>query len=155
MCGIARLIWLVHRPTSLYTRSTNPKWVIGVGKAKTARKLYDCTKCPGYCCSYPIIQVNKRDLQRIANYFGIGVRAAKKKYTVRREDEDMTMRRKADTHFGRICQFFDIKKRNCTIYEARPLACRGYPEVPRCGYYEFLKFERDLQQDKTIVALTS
>ena len=22
-----------------------------------ARKLYDCTKCPGYCCSYPVIEV--------------------------------------------------------------------------------------------------
>ena len=125
-----------------------------VGSVVTVRKSYNCTKCPGYCCSYPIIALNKRDLARLARYFGISERAAKQKYTVPREDEEMTMRRKADEHFGRICQFFDTKKRNCTIYEARPLACRGYPETPRCGYYEFLKFERRLQDDKELVAHT-
>jgi len=125
-----------------------------VGSVVTVRKSYNCTKCPGYCCSYPIIALNKRDLARLARYFGISERAAKQKYTVPREDEDMTMRRKADKHFGRICQFFDIEKRNCTIYEARPLACRGYPETPHCGYYEFLKFERRLQDDKDLVAHT-
>jgi uncharacterized protein len=123
-----------------------------VGTTPKVRVNYNCSKCPGYCCSYPIIPLNKRDLARLARYFGIGERAAKQKYTVPREGEDMTMRRKADTHFGRICQFFDTEKRNCTIYEARPLACRGYPEVPRCGYYEFLKFERKLQDDKEMVA---
>lgn len=126
--------------------------VVAVSTAPKVRKSYNCAKCPGYCCSYPIIALNERDLARLARYFGISERAAKKKYTVPREDEDMTMRRKADVHFGRICQFFDSEKRNCTIYEARPLACRGYPEVARCGYYEFLKFERKLQDDKDMVA---
>ena len=63
---------------------------------------YNCSKCPGYCCSYPIIPLNKRDLARLARYFGLSERATKKKYTVPRDDEDMTMRRKADKHFGRI-----------------------------------------------------
>ena len=138
----------------LYTERANPFLGDAVSKSEPVRKTYNCAKCPGYCCSYPIIPLNKRDMQRLANYFGLSVREAKKKYTVPREDEEMTMRRKADTHFGRICQFFDTEKRNCTIYEARPLACRGYPEVPHCGYYEFLKFERKLQDDKDLVALT-
>jgi len=137
----------------LYSRNANPHRVMAVSTPKL-RKSYDCAKCPGYCCSYPIIQLNKRDIERLARYFGISVREAKKKYTVPREDEPMTMRRKADEHFGRICQFFDSEKRNCTIYEARPLACRGYPEVAHCGYYEFLKFERRLQEDKELVAST-
>ena len=118
------------------------------------RKNYNCAKCPGYCCSYPIIPLNKRDLTRLARYFGLSERETKKKYTVPRENEDMTMRRKADKHFGRICQFFHTENRNCTIYEGRPLACRGDPETPRCGYYEFLKFERNLQEDKDMVAHT-
>jgi signal transduction histidine kinase len=37
------------------------------------------------------------------------------------------MRRKGDKHFGRICQFFDTNERRCTIYAARPAACRDYP----------------------------
>jgi len=123
-----------------------------VASTPKVRPSYNCSKCPGYCCSYPIIPLNKRDLARLARYFGISERAAKRKYTVPREGEEMTMRRKADVHFGRICQFFDTEKRNCTIYEGRPLACRGYPEVSRCGYYEFLKFERGLQDDPEMVA---
>jgi len=117
-------------------------------------KTYDCSKCPGYCCSYPIIPLTKRDLERLAKHFGLSFREAKKKYTVPRDDEKYTMRRKADVHFGRVCQFFDTEKRNCTIYKARPLACREYPEAHRCGYYEFLKFERRLQEDPEFVATT-
>jgi len=42
----------------------------------------------------------------------------------------------------------------CTIYEARPGVCRKYPDSNRCGYYEFLKFEREQQGDEEMVALT-
>ena len=115
---------------------------------------YDCTKCPGYCCYYPVIHITRNDLKRIARHFGLGFRAAKKKFTVARDDEPLTMKRKADRHFGRVCQFFDTRKRCCSIYEARPSTCRKYPDGPRCGYYEFLKFERDLQDDDKFIATT-
>ena len=118
------------------------------------RKLFDCSKCPGYCCSYPIIPLNKRDVWRLARYFGLGFRQAKKKFTYPQEDEKYTMRRKKDRHFGKICQFFDTEERHCTIYEARPSTCRKYPEAPRCGYYDFLKFERSQQDDPEHIAST-
>ena len=118
----------------------------------TAR--YNCSKCPGYCCSYPIIPLTKTDLKRLARHFGLGLRATAAKFTVARGEDKYTMRRKADPHFGRICQFFDTEKRNCTIYEARPSACRSYPNKSSCGYYEFLKFERWLQDDPDFVANT-
>jgi Fe-S-cluster containining protein len=116
----------------------------------TAR--YNCSKCPGYCCSYPIIPLTKTDLKRLARHFGLSARATAAKFTVPRGEDKYTMRRKADPHFGRICQFFDTEKRNCTIYEARPSACRSYPNKSSCGYYEFLKFERWLQDDPDFVA---
>jgi len=118
-----------------------------------ARKKYDCLKCPGYCCSYPVIGLTKRDVERLAKHFGIGFRKAKAKYTVPRDDEAFTMRRKADVHFGRVCQFFDTDERRCTIYEARPSTCRTYPGG-RCGYYDFLSFERNTQDDPEHVAGT-
>jgi uncharacterized protein len=114
---------------------------------------YNCSKCPGYCCSYPVIGITKNDLKRLAKYFGLSFRKAKAKYTVPREDEKYTMRRKADVHFGRVCQFFDTDARRCTIYEARPSTCRTYPGG-RCGYYDFLMFERNIQDDKEHVAGT-
>ena len=115
--------------------------------------MYNCSKCPGYCCSYPIIPLNKRDVQRLADHFGLSFTKAKKKFTVPREDEDFTMRRKADVHFGKICQFFDTEKRGCTIYKARPGICRSYPSG-RCGYYDFLSSERWMQEDKDTIAST-
>ena len=53
-----------------------------------------------------------------------------------------------------ICRFFDTDARRCTIYEARPEVCRDYPTKSKCGYYEFIKFERKHQDDETFVPLT-
>jgi uncharacterized protein len=123
-----------------------------------AKKLFDCTKCPGYCCSYHIIPVKESDLKRLAKHFKIGLAEAKKKFVTKGRKEDAKdgaykMRRKADEHFGKICRFFDTEKRRCTIYTARPYICRAYP-TGKCGYYEFLKIERDTQEDQELVAGT-
>jgi uncharacterized protein len=123
-----------------------------------ARKLFDCTKCPGYCCSYHIIPVKQSDLKRLAKHFKIGLAEAKKKFVTKgrkqdAEDGPYKMRRQADEHFGKICRFFDTTERRCTIYTARPTICRAYP-TGKCGYYEFLRIERETQEDKSLVAGT-
>jgi len=118
------------------------------------RKLYDCSKCPGYCCSYPVVEVKDHDAHRIARHFGISLKAAEKKYFKSAGGYKRVMRRKKDTHFGKICQFFDIEARRCTIYEARPASCRKFPDGARCGYWDFLKFERVGQEDKNYVSTT-
>jgi Fe-S-cluster containining protein len=115
---------------------------------------FNCLKCPGYCCSYPLIELTKADVKRLARHFGLGYRQARKKFTYRDSESDFVMRRKKDKHFKRICQFFDTEKRCCTIYPARPGVCRSYPDSTRCGYYDFLSFERRHQDDKEFVATT-
>jgi hypothetical protein len=40
------------------------------------------------------------------------------------------------------------------VYEARPGVCRKYPDTPRCGYYDFLTFEREQQGDPDYIATT-
>ena len=82
--------------------------------------MYNCKKCPGYCCSYPLIALTKRDVERLAKHFDLTFDKAKTKFTVERWGHKYSMRRKEDQHFGRICRFFDIEKRRCTVYEARP-----------------------------------
>lgn len=116
--------------------------------------MYDCRKCPGYCCSYPVIPVGKRDVERLARHFAITPAEAERKFTRRAHGLKRVMRRKKDEHFGRICRFFDTKKRNCTVYAARPGVCRSFPGETRCGYYDFLKFERRRQDDPEYVAVT-
>lgn len=119
-----------------------------------AKASYNCTKCPGFCCSYPIIPVNKTDVARLARHFGVNFEVAAKRYTKAAHGRKYVLRRKKDEHFGRICRFFDTDKRRCTIYEARPSTCREYPTQKRCGYYDFLTFERQQQGDDAWVATT-
>jgi uncharacterized protein len=123
-----------------------------LAKAKT--KAYDCSKCPGFCCSYPLIELGKRDIKRLAEHFDVSIAAATNRFTRLEGKRKRVMRRKVDEHFGRICRFFDTKKRQCTIYDARPKTCRDYPTQKRCGYYDFLSFERAQQGDKKWVART-
>ena len=119
-----------------------------------ARQKYDCMKCPGYCCSYPVIEVKDRDAQRIAKHFGLSLAEAEKKFFKAAHGYKRVFRRKADEYFGKICMFFDTGKRRCTIYEARPSTCRIFPGEGRCDYYDFLSFERDGQEDPEYISTT-
>jgi uncharacterized protein len=119
-----------------------------------ARPAYDCSKCPGYCCSYPVIQLTTRDIARLARHFDLTPEAAERKFTRSAHGHERVMRRKADPHFGRICRFFDRDRRNCTVYQARPEVCRSFPGERRCGYYDFLAFERRHQNDPDHIATT-
>lgn len=101
-----------------------------------------------------MIELEKKDVQRLADHFGLGFRAAREKFTYEDPEAKYAMRRKADRVFGRVCRFFDTDERRCTIYGARPSTCRIYPEAPRCGYFDFLKFEREQQDDPTHIATT-
>lgn len=124
-----------------------------------ARKIkYDCSKCPGYCCSYPRIEVQDKDLARLAKHFGLAAEVAEKRFTRRyRNDEsednsdERILRHRKDEIYGSICRFFDTGERRCTIYEARPAVCRDYPNGRKCGYYDFIRFERKHQDDPDFI----
>ena len=92
--------------------------------------MYNCRKCPGFCCSYPLIALDKRDVERLASHHGLSFDTARRKFTKAVWGRKYVMRQKADTHFGKICRFFDIKKRCCTIYKARPASAAAIPARP-------------------------
>ncbi len=117
-------------------------------------KTYNCLKCPGYCCSYPVIAVTKSDIERLGAHFKVPSDTARERYTREAHGRKHVLKRKDDEHFGRICRFFDTEKRRCSVYEARPEVCRAFPKQNRCGYYDFLKFEREQQGDDAWVART-
>lgn len=119
-----------------------------------AKIKYDCSKCPGYCCSYPRIEVKNGDLKRLAKHFDLELAAAEKKFTrwyKSDEGHERILRHQKDEVYGSICRFFDTDARRCTIYEARPEVCRDYPTKSKCGYYEFIKFERKHQDDESFI----
>jgi hypothetical protein len=119
------------------------------------RVTYNCNKCPAYCCTYGEIEVSDYDISRLAKHFGISDREAKKRFTKQDAKRGISMlRHKRDRIFDSACMLLDQKTRKCTVYEARPRTCRVYPDAKRCGYYDFLKWERDQQDDEKYVALT-
>ena len=119
----------------------------------TQQSYYNCSKCPAYCCSvYDRVQVNKRDLKRLAKYFAVNEKTAAKRFTKLYQGERV-LRRKSDPIFGKACRFLNPLTRQCTIYEARPVVCREFPSRARCAYYDLLQFERSQQGDETVVPL--
>ncbi|MEE8137923.1 MAG: YkgJ family cysteine cluster protein [Thermoanaerobaculia bacterium] len=119
---------------------------------KGLKILYDCKSCPAYCCSYPRIVVTKTDIRRLAKYFGLTPEETLRKFTKKGEEPgERVLRHKKDEIYGSACRFLDRETRMCTVYRARPGICRDYPGTRRCGYWEFLKFERMLQEDPEFI----
>ena len=119
------------------------------------RVQYNCNKCPAYCCTYDEIEVSRFDIGRLARHFGLAYKVAEERFTKYDAKKDIRLlRHKQDRIFDTACMMLDQKTRKCTVYDVRPRTCRKYPESSRCGYYEFLKFEREQQGDDEMVALT-
>jgi Fe-S-cluster containining protein len=118
--------------------------------SRSLRVMFNCSKCPAYCCSYDRIEVTKRDMLKIARHFGISYNQAEKRYT-KTAFGSRVFRHKKDHIFKKVCQFLDSETRRCTIYEARPAVCREYPDSLRCGYYDFLASERRRQDDPEFI----
>lgn len=116
--------------------------------------FYSCDRCPAYCCSYPRITVNRRDLKRLARHFEVTPAAARRKFTKPGEEPgERVLRHQRDEIYGSVCRFLDVETRQCTVYEARPEICRAYPGSGRCGYYDFISFERRTQEDPDFIPL--
>jgi uncharacterized protein len=116
---------------------------------------YSCEKCPAYCCSYPEIEVSRRDIERLARHFDLTYAQAEERLTKFDASEKVRLlRHRRDDVFDSVCALLDPKSRSCTVYDARPGVCRNYPDSKRCGYYEFLKFERAHQGDPDFIAVT-
>jgi Fe-S-cluster containining protein len=117
--------------------------------------FYSCERCPAYCCSYPQIVVSERDIARLAKHLGIDVPKARRTLTKKGEKAgERVLRHRKDDTFGTACRFLDRETRGCTVYSARPRICRQFPGARRCGYYDFLSFERRVLEDPEHVSVT-
>ena len=108
--------------------------------------FYNCDNCPSYCCSYAQIEVEQRDIERLASYLGLEVEIAARRLTMEGKDPGTRiMRHFRDPVFGTVCRLLDQQTRRCKAYVARPNACRIHPGTPSCHYYQFLMVERRIQ----------
>jgi uncharacterized protein len=119
----------------------------------TSTPRYNCAKCPAYCCTYPRTAVSEADIKRLAKGLGKPVAYVRERYT-KEVGGERVLRHKKDEIFETCCKFLDVETRQCTVYEHRPRICRSFPGTVRCGYYDFLTFERRAQDDPDYIALT-
>ncbi len=122
-----------------------------MSNATKPKNRFDCRKCTAYCCSYDHIEVNAKDVSRLAKHFGLSDAAARDRFTKVVEDGDRVLRHRKDHIFKSVCMFLDQEKRCCSLYAVRPGLCRVYPYGARCGYYQFLSFERQHSDDETMI----
>lgn len=95
-----------------------------------------CAQC-GTCCCDPVIELTDSDLRRLVKFTGLPLDSlvkmyAKSDFTVVDDTEDwinlsygkrqLGLRKKKDGS----CLFLS-EKRQCSAYEARPMACRIFP----------------------------
>ena len=83
----------------------------------------DCRNC-GNCCKTLGINVDEKDIQRLADHFIMDVDDFMRKYVEEDKDEGGYTFRNSPP-----CPFL-IGKR-CSVYSARPEACRSYPNLHR------------------------
>jgi hypothetical protein len=85
----------------------------------------------------------------------MSIRQFKKRYCKKGEEKgEIILRHQRDEYFGTACIFLNTESRMCKVYGVRPHICRTYPDGARCGYYEFLRAERERQDDPEFIALT-
>jgi Fe-S-cluster containining protein len=115
-------------------------------------RFFDCSKCPAHCCSYDYIEAKPADVERLAKHFGLTAAVAEKRFTKLVEGGKLrVLRHQKDAIFGSVCQFLNLETRQCGIYLSRPRICREHPGSVRCGFYDFLCSERELQSDPDYV----
>ena len=105
---------------------------------KPEKVHYDCGKCPGYCCSYPRIEVKPSDVKRLAKYFDVSIEEAERKFTRIYMDDgkpERILRHPKDTVYKTICRFCDTEERRCTIYEGRPVVSGASTRTTRPSFH--------------------
>lgn len=119
------------------------------------RVKYSCAKCPAYCCTYEEIPVTARDIARLARHFETDPWHVEERHTRPQGKRGArVLRHRPDSIFKSTCTFLDQETRRCEVYAARPAICGNFPGGSRCGYYDFLAFERHHQDDPEFIALT-
>ena len=117
-------------------------------------ELYDCQQCPGYCCAYPVVEVTRKDVQRIAKHLRKTEQQIDDEYTSLEENPKLRcLRLTPDALFkAESCIFLDKQTRQCKIYASRPEICRDHPG-DRCEWYDRKLIEEAIAKGRKVIML--
>ncbi len=96
-----------------------------------------CSECSGKCCrgESGAIFLNSSEIANISNFLkiesSIFIRDYLKKIGFKYSIKELKI---GGEHY---CLFFDLDKRNCSIYEVRPTQCKSFP------FWDYFKSNKD------------
>jgi Fe-S-cluster containining protein len=90
---------------------------------------FDCLKCAN-CCKTIGPRLIAKDIERLAKFLKVKSSEFQEKYVEIDEDNDFVFKEHP-------CPFL-LPDNYCTVYEARPKACREYPHTDRKRFYQIL-----------------
>ncbi|RXJ88938.1 zinc/iron-chelating domain-containing protein [Arcobacter sp. CECT 8983] len=97
-----------------------------------------CESCEGNCCigESGNIWISRQEIEYLKNHLNISIEELTSKYIEKRGYRYSIKERKlAENNYA--CIFFDLEKRQCGIYEARPTQCRTFP------FWEYFKTNKE------------
>jgi Fe-S-cluster containining protein len=91
--------------------------------ASKVQEGIDCTQCAN-CCRYSIVSLRAAEVARIAAYLNMDEAAVVQHFTAPDPESPQARTLRSDRNG---CVF--LKDNRCSIYPARPEACRNFPHV--------------------------
>jgi len=87
-----------------------------------------CDTCAGNCCigESGYIWINAQEINTLATHLNISLEELRSKY-LEKKGYKYSIKEVKLAEDNYACTFFDLEKRQCSIYEARPIQCRTFP----------------------------
>ncbi len=87
-----------------------------------------CATCEGNCCigESGYIWISMQEIETLAKHLNITSKECFEKYLIKYGYKFSIKERKISEN-NYACIFFDLDKKQCSIYEARPTQCRTFP----------------------------
>ncbi|MDD2699015.1 MAG: YkgJ family cysteine cluster protein [Arcobacteraceae bacterium] len=87
-----------------------------------------CSTCAGNCCigESGVIWITIDEIEKLATHLNISVKEVFDNYLIKYDYKFSIKEKKLDEN-NYACIFFDLTKKQCSIYEARPSQCRTFP----------------------------
>lgn len=87
-----------------------------------------CTTCQGNCCigESGYIWINKQEIKNLADHLNISIEELGMQYLLK-VGYKYSLKEKKISNDNYACVFFDMEKKQCSIYDVRPTQCRTFP----------------------------
>lgn len=87
-----------------------------------------CESCGGNCCigESGNIWINKLEIEKLANHLKLSLNDLRIKHLEKRGYK-YSIKEVQLSKDNYACVFFNLEKKQCSIYEARPIQCRTFP----------------------------